>query len=300
MGKNVYISIITVNFNGLKDTEEFIDSLYRHVIVPFELIIVDNGSRENEALIIEKRYPNAICIRSEKNLGFSGGNNLGIKHAKGKYLYFLNNDLLVTDNSLVELALFLEKNQNIGGVSPMIKSSYSIDQVQYAGYTALSNITMRNTTIGLGDKDKGQYNKPMVTAYLHGAAMVVRRNIIDKIGYMPEAYFLYYEEVDWSTQITDYGYELWCIPGCKVLHKESQSVGQESYTKVFYMTRNRLLYTWRHRRGITKYLSILYLSFIVLVKKAFAYSLKYRFDLLLPLFRGHIAFFKMKDKKTIL
>lgn len=300
MAKDVDISIITVNFNGLKDTVEFIDSLYQHIQISFELIIVDNGSRENEALIIKEKYPDTISIRSEKNLGFSGGNNLGIKQSKGKYLFFLNNDLLVTDNSLAKLALFLEENHNVGGVSPMIKSAHYINEIQYAGYTTLSKITIRNKTIGLGDKDQGQYDNSLRTAYLHGAAMVVRRDVIDRVGYMLEAYFLYYEEVDWSTQITDYGYELYCIPSCKVLHKESQSVGKESCTKVFYMTRNRLLYTWLHRKGVTKYLSILYLSSIVLVRNTFTYALRYRFDLLLPLFRGHIAFFRMKNKKGIL
>ena len=90
------ISIITVNYNGLKDTCELIDS------IPFdeyslEVIVVDNASNEDEASIIQTRYPKVKVTRSDKNLGFAGGNNLGIKKAKGKYLFFINNDTYFKD-----------------------------------------------------------------------------------------------------------------------------------------------------------------------------------------------------------
>ncbi len=87
------ISVITVNYNGYHDTCEFIDSWVNTVTsVPYEIIVVDNGSTANEGLLLQQKYPSVHVIRSEQNLGFAGGNNLGIKSAKGNYLFLLNND----------------------------------------------------------------------------------------------------------------------------------------------------------------------------------------------------------------
>lgn len=191
------ISIITINYNGLKETCMLVDSLRRHVSVNYELIIVDNGSAINEAELLQLRYPETRCIRSEINRGFSGGNNIGIQAAKGKYLLFLNNDTFVTDDSLHFLCEKLDSKPEIGGVSPKIKFAFSPQHIQFAGYTPLSAITLRNNLIGFDEKDRGQYNSSTPTPYLHGAAMMVKKEIIEQVGLMPEIYFLYYEELDW-------------------------------------------------------------------------------------------------------
>ena len=195
------LSIITVNYNGLKDTCELIDT------IPFddyslEVIVVDNGSKVDEAVEIKKRYPHVIVIRSEQNLGFAGGNNLGIKEAKGKYLYFINNDTLIyqgenrekAKNSLQALIDRLESSDKIGVVCPKIYFSWEEKLIQFAGYTPLSRVTIRNRAIGCGEKDKGQHDTPHPTPYAHGAAMMVRRKAVDKAGLMPECYFLYQQD----------------------------------------------------------------------------------------------------------
>lgn len=93
------ISIITVNYNGKKDTEELIYSIQKHLLCSYELIVIDNGSEQNEAAILQELFPTIQTIRSNQNLGFAGGNNLGIKQAAGNYLLFLNNDVIIKDNS---------------------------------------------------------------------------------------------------------------------------------------------------------------------------------------------------------
>jgi GT2 family glycosyltransferase len=100
--------------------------------------------------------------------------------------------------------------------------------IQFAGYTPLSSITIRNRAIGCGEEDKGQYDTPHPTPYAHGAAMMVKREAIEKVGLMPECYFLYYEELDWSMMMTRAGYDIWYEPACTIFHKESQSTGQNS------------------------------------------------------------------------
>ena len=228
MPQECRLSIITVNYNGLKDTCELIDS------IPFnddmEVIVVDNASTEDEASIIREKYPQVIVIRSEKNLGFAGGNNLGIKEAKGKYIFLINNDTLFKDFNVQALINRLETSTKIGVVCPKIRFAWDNHPVQFAGYTSLSKITIRNRAIGFGEEDNGQYDTPHFTPYAHGAAMMLKREVIDKVGLMPECYFLYYEELDWSMMISRAGFEIWYEPACTIYHKESQTTGRKKYT----------------------------------------------------------------------
>ena len=207
------LSIITVNYNGFKDTCELIDS------IPFnetmEVIVIDNASKQDEATIIHERYPYLQVIRNEKNLGFSGGNNIGIKKAKGKYLFLINNDTIFKDFNIQALIDRLESSSSIGMVCPKIRFSWGPNPIQYAGYTPLSKITVRNQALGYSEEDKGQYNTAHPTLYAHGAAMLIKREAIEKVGLMPEDYFLYYEEIDWSMMFTRAGYEIWYDPAGK-------------------------------------------------------------------------------------
>ncbi len=292
------ISIITVNYNGLRDTCDLIDSIRQHVIVSYELIVIDNGSVLNESEYLEEYYPKVICVRSEKNLGFAGGNNLGMRIAKGKYIFLLNNDTYVKDNSISFLIKRLESDSRIGGVSPKIKFAFPPENIQYAGYTMLSPITLRNHSIGFMENDHGQYNTPCSTAYLHGAAMMLKREVVQRVGPMPEIYFLYYEEIEWCTRMRRDNYILYYEPRCTVFHKESQSTGKTSPLRTFYITRNRLLYAYRNLEGIAKYLSIVYQLSIVLVKNGINFLIKGRTDLIKSSVLGIYNFFILKSKNN--
>ena len=228
MHQECELSIITVNYYGIKDTCELIDSIT--FTDDMEVIVVDNGSVENQASIISQRYPQVKIIRSDKNLGFAGGNNLGIKAAKGKYLFFINNDTLFRHQTsgIRHLIDRLDSSPTIGMVCPKIRFAWANHPIQYAGYTPLSKVTVRNQAIGYGEEDKGQYDTHHPTPYAHGAAMLIKREAIDKVGLMPECFFLYYEELDWSMMFTRAGYEIWYEPACTIYHKESQSTGQNS------------------------------------------------------------------------
>ncbi len=259
------ISIITVNYNGYKDTAELIDSIPSDKC-SLEVIVVDNASLEDEASMIEARHPQVKVIHSDKNLGFAGGNNLGIKAANGKYLFFVNNDTYFRDFNIEALVNRLESSSDIGVVCPKIRFSYGEQNIQYAGYTPLSRITVRNRAIGFNEPDNGQYDVSHQTPYAHGAAMMVKREVIEEVGMMPENYFLYYEELDWSMHITRAGYRIWYEPACTIYHKESQSTGQDSPLRSYYIKRNRLLLVKRNYKGIYKYLAYLYLVIIVELK----------------------------------
>jgi len=257
------ISIVIVNFNGVEDTTELLNSLKDYCSdISHEVIVVDNGSSSDEAQLLRSRFENHNIIRSEINLGFAGGNNAGIQQSKGRYIFLLNNDTVIEDDSLKKQIEFMDSNPIAGAVSPKILFYYSKDIIQYAGFTELSDITLRNRGIGFGEKDLGQYSKPKQTAFTHGAAMIVRRDVINEVGLMPECYFLYYEEYDWCEMFKRAGFKLWYYPDFHVLHKESRSTGKISNSKIYYLTRNRLLFADRNRKGAVKVLSLLYQIFV--------------------------------------
>ena len=213
------VSIITINYNGFEHTCEFIDSLSENETYPYELIVVDNASEINEAKKLQDIYPDIQVIRSDRNLGFAGGNNLGYRYASGFYILYMNNDMIVKTPFLKPLIDRLD-DSCVGVVSPKIRYSYALDIIQYAGYTAMTSVTIRNQLIGTGEKDTGQYDQARETAFAHGACMLTTKTVIEKVGKMTEAYFLFYEELDWSLQIRQAGYSVWYEPASTVFNKE--------------------------------------------------------------------------------
>ena len=251
-----------------------------------EVIVVDNASNNNEATEIEHKFPYVSVIRSKKNLGYAGGNNLGIKAARGRYLFIINNDTIFKEFNVQALIDKLDSSDNIGIVCPKIRFTWGNNPIQYAGYTPLSKITVRNQAIGFGEEDHGQYNTAHPTPYAHGAAMLVKREAINKVGLMPECYFLYYEELDWSMLFTRAGYQIWYEPSCTIYHKESQATGQNSPLRTYFITRNRLLLVKRNYRGINKYLAYGYLMGFVVPKDLFKAGLKGQFEILKATLKG--------------
>ena len=288
---DITLSIITINYNGQKDTCELIESLPLGK-PSIEVIVVDNASKEDEASIIEKRYPIIKVIRSNKNLGFAGGNNLGIKAARGKYLFFINNDTLLSHqpSAIDSLISRLESDEKIGMACPKIRFAWGDNPIQFAGYTPLSRFTMRNRSIGFGETDKGQYDTPHTTPYAHGAAMMVKREALEKVGFMPECFFLYYEELDWSMMFTRAGYTIWYEPACTIYHKESQATGQNSPLKVYYLTRNRLLFVKRNKKGYAKYITYAYLICMVAPRDICKYIFHRQLNLASATIKGIINF----------
>ncbi len=275
---NIEVSIITINYNGLEDTCALIES------IPFndnmEVIVVDNASNNQEAETIAQQFPQVTVIHSDKNLGFSGGNNLGIQVAQGKYLFLINNDTIFKDFNINALICRMESSIEIGIVCPKIRFVWGTNPIQFAGYTPLSKISVRNRAIGFNEEDHGQYDTPHPTPYAHGAAMLIRKDAIDKVGIMPECFFLYYEELDWSMMFTRNGYQIWYEPKCTIYHKESQATGQNSPLRTYYLTRNRLLLVKRHPKEFIKPLAYLYLLCIVAFRDILKYTITARFDLL--------------------
>jgi len=267
------VSIITVNFNQSYVTEALLNSIkLTNNYSKIEIIVVDNGSKINSIPEWIIKYPDINFIRSNRNLGFAGGNNLGIKAAKGDYLFLVNNDTEFTPNLIETIIDTFDKNQAIGMVSPKIRYFDQPDMLQYMGYTTMNYFTARNSCIGQFETDNGQYDHLTgPTGYAHGAAMMVKKECIAKAGPMAENFFLYYEELDWCDHVKRAGYQVWLAAGALIYHKESVSVGKVSALKEYFMNRNRILFIRRNAPLSARIIFYIYFTGMVAPRNILSY-----------------------------
>lgn len=292
MKNSPLVSIISVNYDQPEITCEMLASLRNLSYKNIEIIVVDNGSPKYDPQIIKDKFPEIRLIKSKKNLGFAGGNNLAIKEAGGKYLFFLNNDTEVTENCIEPLVELFEKNDRAGVASPKIIFYESGNTIQYAGSTEINPWTGRNKGIGSMEKDTGQFDVSSKTELAHGAAMMVPKAVIDEVGLMPEIYFLYYEELDWCEMIKRRGYTCHYVGQSSIYHKESISVGKFSLLKTYYINRNRLLFIRRNFIGFQKWSSYFVFLALAIPKRSVSHALKGEWNHCSALWKGVLWNFK--------
>lgn len=274
------VSIVTVNYNQPKATIELLKSIKRHYQNKLEVIVVDNASAENYEKEFKSVIPDLIFIRSKVNLGFAGGNNLGINVAKGDYIFLLNNDTEIPEGCIETLIDELASDQKIGLLSPLILYDDDKSIIQYAGYTPLNYLTARNVQIGQYENNNGQYDGlTYETGFCHGAAVICRKTDLLKAGLMDESYFLYYEELDWCEKFKRIGKTINFTGKTHIYHKESISVGKDSAIKTYFMTRNRMLFIRRNTGFFNTLLFSIYYTFIACPKMIFLFLKKGRNDL---------------------
>lgn len=238
------------------------DSIQKISYPNYEIIVVDNASVDNSIDYLSKKYPKITGIRSDENLGFAGGNNLGLRQAKGDYFLMLNNDTEVEAGFLEPLVESMLSNPKIGMVGSKVRYFYQPDIIQYAGATPMTRFTATSHFIGNKQKDEGQFDTQTNTSFASGAAMMVSRKVCEDVGLMASFFFLYYEELDWQTRIRKFGYEIHYIPKSLVLHKESVTVGKQSSLQAYWKTRNRLLLIRRNSSNYEVFISYIYISLI--------------------------------------
>lgn len=262
--KKPLISIVTVNYREPEVTVQFLTSLHLSEFKDFEVIVVENSPLIDYSESYKAAFREVIVIKSPENLGFAGGNNIGIRSAKGEFIFLLNNDTEITPG-LLGTCLEAFDRPEVGVVCPKIKYFNQPDTIQFAGFSEI-NTWGSNTMIGFNAKDEGQFDRKQEMPYGHGAAMMLRYQAIEDAGLMPESYFLYYEELDWSVRIREAGYEIWFQPAAEVFHKVSVSTGQASPLKTYYMTRNRILFMRKNAQQGRLPLFLLYFLLVAFPK----------------------------------
>lgn len=286
-GAEPLVSIITLNYNQAAVTCEFLESSRTLTYPNYEILVCDMDSNENPQPMIDAgNYPNTRVLLAGRNLGFAGGNNWGMQFAKGAFIFIVNNDTEITPHLIEDLLEPFYKDPAIGVTSPKIKFFFQPDTIQYAGFNPMNPFTGRTSTVGEMEADKGQYNQSGETYGAHGCAMMVKKEVIEKVGMFPERFFLYYEEWDWSARIRKAGFKIWYTANATIYHKESMSVGKKNPMKVFYHTRNRILYMRRNTNFLQQTVFFFYFTFIVVPRSVLGFLMKGEFAHLKNFLRG--------------
>jgi GT2 family glycosyltransferase len=262
------IAVIIINWNGYTLTHACLMSMRQVAYPNFKVILVDNGSEDGSGKKLEKEFPEIASIESKTNLGFTGGNNLGIQKALEKsfdYVMLLNNDTIVEPDFLGPLVDFLEKNSSYGAVQPKIMFERERNKIWNAGGGYFKWLGM-SWSIGIGKEDMGQYQTSKDTAWITGCTMLIRSKVIREIGMFDPRFFAYYEDVDWSLRMKKHGYGLRYLPESKIYHVAGGSSKKPEKTKEgtvppiihYYRTRNHLFLIRNNANPVSFVLSLLY------------------------------------------
>ena len=255
------ISIIILNWNGKEDTLECLESLRKLDYLNYEIIVVDNGSSDDSVPILRKGFPNIELIVNDKNLGYAGGNNVGIEYAlkrKADYIFLLNNDTVVHKDCLRELLDVIEREPKVGFVGPKTYYYQEPKRIQFIG-GSYSFITGRSSYIGSGEIDHGQHDELREVDFINGHALLVRKEVIDSIGMLDPEYFAYNEETDWCIRAKGKNYKCLYVPRAIVWHKSSKS--SCGLTRPYLITRNQLLFM--RKNASKRQLMIFFLHFFL-------------------------------------
>lgn len=252
------IVVVVLNWNGEKFISRCLTSLIKldkgnHEV---EIIVVDNKSTDGSAKLIKKQFPQVRLIINSQNLGYSGGNNVGMLYAKGQkadWVWIVNPDVQVKASSLVTLVEKAKTNPKYAALGSKVyfASGYEFHKEKYSksdfgkvlwfagGAMDWNNITSIN--IGIDEVDTGKYDQVKEVEFLTGSSMLISLSVIDEIGMYDPKYFLYYEETDFCQRVLRAGYKLVYVPQSVVWHANAQSTVAGSGLVDYYTTRNRML-----------------------------------------------------------
>jgi len=296
---NKKVFIIIVNFNGWPDTKECLESLSRVEYDNFEVALIDNASKEPmpSPFVVpgSTRNLKITQIQNDKNIGFAGANNQGIKLAMANGaddVLLLNNDTTVEPDFLTKLVEEAENDEPAGIVGPMIYSFNDRAVIWSAGGRISDNFT-RGELIAYQEKDEGHYEVTEQVNYISGTCLLIKAEVIKKIGLISEDYFLYYEDTDWCLRAAKAGWRCLLVPAAKIYHKASKSTVEFSYPYIYYHSRNGLMFGEKFGNKLVVYS----LSVWIFLKQIIKMITGYRRDWAKPVIRGVWDFWMGKKGK---
>lgn len=281
MHKPPFVSIIILNYNGGKITENCLNSVLKSCGPNFEVILVDNGSRKKETEWFKKLYGEKIkIILSKTNLGYAAGNNLGAKKAKGKYLVFLNNDTIVPSDWLLKPVQRMEKDPKIAFLQPKIKWLKHKKFFEYAGGAGgyldfFGYPFVRGRIFGSIEEDISQYDDEQEVFWASGVALFCQKKIFERLGGFDPFFFAYAEENDLCFRANRAGYKVVYFPGQEIFHFGGYTSNQNIPRKTFLIHRNHLILLVKNLK-LTELFVILPLRLIMDTGSIFYYLFLFR------------------------
>jgi GT2 family glycosyltransferase len=243
---------IIVNWNLPDDTSACVESVLVSGVPAGQVIVVDNGSTDDSVQIIKTRFGSAVTlVASQTNLGFAGGNNIGIQRALAggaAWVLLLNNDTVVDANSLVELERAADSDDRLGIVAPMILYYSDPERIWYLGDRLLPGLPL-SVSIARGVRDRGQFPALLLMDFVSGCGMLVKREVFEKVGDLDTRFFMYGEDADFCWRTRSAGFRLACAPRARMWHKVSLSASRDKPTARYMRTRNQVRFYRMYSRA---------------------------------------------------
>lgn len=289
---NVELSIILLNYNGYKDTLECIKSIRKNEKkIKYKIIVVDNNSNDNSIEILSK-VKNITLIKRTVNDGFSAGNNVGIKYAldkfKSNYILLLNNDTIITQNSLSKMIYSLENDNKAGIATCKLMKAKNKDLIDCYGGKLDWNKVIGN--FNYVKKENNFYYSEISS----GACMLIKREVFEKVGYLSEDYFMYFEDLDYSVRVIESNYKIQVIPDSIIYHKGGATAGEASPFAVKWNTRNRIIFYKKFNRYVNKFYFLIFFP-ITRIIYFIKYILTFKFEYVEALKSGIIEGIKWRE-----
>lgn len=295
---NPKIAIVILNWNGYEDTSECIISLHKITYDNYQIIVVDNGSEAEEFNKLKYNFPQIKVLRSDVNLGFTGGNNLGIKYSleeKTDFILLLNNDTVVEPNFIQPLLEVFELEKNAGIAAPQINYFYEPKKIWTEG-GKISRV--RGSGFAYSDRIENIVKPDYKSVtFVSGCCMLIKKEVFEKVGVFDDNFFLYVEDADLCYRTTHAGYKIIINHHSKIFHKVSNSTKETlSLLPLYYVTRNRLYFS---KKNFPKFfiLTLLYIIFSMLIKSIY-WILNNNSKNILMIMKGFKDFFSKRMGKS--
>ncbi len=245
------VSIIIVTWNALPLLKKCLPSVVATDYAPLEIVLADNASTDGSAEWVKAAYPGVKVVRHPENWAFCRGNNEAIPHATGDYIVLLNNDVAVTPGWLAPLVRAMDEDPSVAAVQPKLLQFTERDRFEYAGGAGgfidrLGYPFTRGRLFFTLEPDEGQYDDRRDIFWATGAAVMFRRDALDRVGYLDEQFFMHMEEIDLCWRLQRAGYVIRAIPESEVYHIGGGSLPYGNARKTYYNFRNSLLMLYKN------------------------------------------------------
>jgi hypothetical protein len=243
---------IVLSWNGREDTLRCLESLTRVEYPNLAIVCVDNGSTDGTQKAVRERFPRVVLIEAGANLGYAGGNNLGLRYALehgAHWMMLVNNDATVAPDVVAGFERAEKEHPRAGILAGKVYFADRPQTIWFAGQRVNELVGYSGRPRGYGRPDGPRYDKARSTGRAVGALMAVSREAIDAVGMLDEDLFAYVEDVDWALRIRDAGFEILFAPNARAWHRVSASTGGEAASThtLYYGVRNTVIVLERRR-----------------------------------------------------
>jgi GT2 family glycosyltransferase len=293
------VAVVILNWDGAKMLQQFLPSVIQYTDSNIaEIIVADNGSKDNSLEILQEEFPTIKIIRFTENYGFTGGYNRALAQCEHEYFVLLNSDIEVTPNWLNVLYNQMESDSKIAACQPKIKAFHDQSSFEYAGASGgfidkYGYPFCRGRILSTLEKDEGQYDNPTEVHWATGACLMVRSDIFNKLGGLDDHFFAHMEEIDLCWRINNSGMKVMVYPESTVFHVGGGTLPNNSPRKLFLNFRNNLLLLYKNLPK-NKLKSTMRMRFWLDMISAALYFAQFKFSFAAQVFKARKAYKKMK------